>query len=266
MAKQTKVITKKRKFISVDVPLINSEIELVGENPEQIKGKTINLDLTRQLRGKSVEVTLKINIEKDKPIAEPIKINLMPYFIRRMIRKKISYIEDSIIIPTQESLIQVKPFIITRKPVSRAVKRTIRNLTKNWLEDYSAERKNKEIFEEILSNKMQKPLSLKLKKTYPLSLCEIRTLEVLRELRPEEIPKIKTTIKEKPKKVLDQLGEIEEQIKEKSEKSLDVLDAEKEIKKAQKKAAKIEEKTNIEENIKEVEKKPKKVSKKIKEE
>ena len=35
---------------------------------------------------------------------------------------------------------------------------------------------------------MQKPLSLVLKKTYPLSLCEVRVLAIKRPLEKEEVP------------------------------------------------------------------------------
>ena len=259
MAKETKVITRRRKFIEVDIPLVNTKIELVGENVESIKNKTVNLDLTRQLRGKSVEVTFRVDEINKKAVANPIKINLMPYFIRRMIRKRISYVEDSFEIPTQESLVRIKPFVITRKMVSNAVRRTIRNQTKNWLEDYCAERTDSELFNDILSNRLQKPLSLKLKKTYPLSLCEIRVFEIVRKLRPEEVPKVEKKKIEKVEETLDQFEEMEqEKIKE----------AEKEIKQAQERAIKVAE---GEENAKEIveeteekptEEKPKKKSKK----
>ncbi|MCK5645124.1 MAG: hypothetical protein KAJ19_30270, partial [Gammaproteobacteria bacterium] len=94
MAKQNKtakVITKRRKFQSVEIPLTNSKIELIGNSIEELKDKTIKLDLTRQLRGKSIEAIVKIKIEDDKAVAYPTKIKLMPYFIKRMIRKRISY-------------------------------------------------------------------------------------------------------------------------------------------------------------------------------
>ena len=237
--KTTKVISRRKKFIRVEVPLAKSTIELIGSTPEEIQGRTIKLDLTRQLKGKSVEATVKIQIENEKPIAKPIKLKLMPYFIRRMIRKRISYVEDSFETPSQESMIKIKPFLITRKRVSRAIRKTLRNKCKNWIEDYIAERKDNEIFNEILSNRMQKPLSLMLKKTYPLSLCEIRVLEIKRPLEKEEIPKIKLkpkiTKESKPSETieqgLDQLAEIEEEKKK----------VEQEIKKAQEKAVQKEE-------------------------
>ena len=235
--KQTKVLTKRKKFIKVEIPLAKTEIELIGSTPEEVENRTIKLDLTRQLRGKGVEVTVKVQIENNKLIAHPVKIKLMPYFIRRMIRKRISYVEDSFETPSQESILKIKPFIITRKKVSKAVRRTIRNQTRNWIEDYIKERKDQEIFHEILANRLQKPLSLRLKKTYPLSLCEIRIIEIKRPLKPEEVPKIerkkeiKTETREEPEQ-LDQMAEIEQELKAQK-----VKEAEEEIKKTQEKVA-----------------------------
>lgn len=211
MVTQTKVITKRRKFQEVEIPMVKSTIELIGDNIKDIDGRRIKLDLTRQLKGKSTEVVFKVHIEKNKLIASPIKLKLMPYFITRIIRKKISYVEDTFLTKSQESMLNVKPFLITRKRVSRVVRKTLRNKAKNWLESYISQKTDNEIFNDILSNKLQKPLSLVLKKTYPLSLCEIRILEIKRSLKPEEIPEIiKKKIEEK-KEFIDQLKEIEEE-------------------------------------------------------
>ncbi len=259
--KAAKVITRRRKFIEVDVPSLKTKIEIIGNSPAELENRTVKLDLTRQLRGKSLEAVFKIILENEKPVAYPNKLKLMSYFIRRMIRKKISYIEDSFITPSQESMLIIKPFLITRKKVSKAVRKTLRNKAKNWLEDYIAERKNQEIFNEILSGRLQKSLSLMLKKTYPLSLCEIRILEIKRPLKEEEIPKIK----EKPKKIkeaegeeiIDQFEEIErEKIKQ----------AENEIKQTQEKAAILESKVPSETEIAVEKPKKKRASKKKAEE
>jgi ribosomal protein S3AE len=253
--KETKVLSKRKKFIKVDIPLINTGIELIGNSPEDIQGKTIKLDLTRQLKGKGVEAVVKIELEEGKAVAKPKKIKLMPYFIRRMIRKRISYVEDSFETPSQESMVLIKPFLITRKKVSKAVRKALRNRCQNWVKDYVAERSNDELFQEILGNRMQKPLSLHLKKTYPLSLCEIRVLDVKRKLEASEIPKIKPKKKvevkeEKIEQGLDQLAEIEEAEKKK--------EAEQEIKKTQKKAVEKEEKSTTKKETKTTKKATKK--------
>lgn len=257
--KTAKVLVKRKKFQPVEIPLTNTKIELIGNSIDELKDKTIKLDLTRQLKGKSIEAIVKIKIEDEKAVAYPQKIKLMSYFIRRMIRKRISYVEDSFETPSQENMIVIKPFLITRKKVSRAVRKALRNRCRNWLEDYLAERKNDEIFNDILSNKLQRALSLVLKKTYPLSLCEIRILELKRELTPEEVPKIKEKkeikqeIKPLEEEIIDQVAELEKEKKEK---------AEKEIKKTQEKAAKVENEKNAEKEIKEESKEKPKEKKK----
>ena len=122
--KVDKQLIRRKKFIEVDIPITRSKIELIGNTPKDLVDKTIKLDMTRQLKGKSVELTVKIKLEGDKPVAHPDSIKLMSYFIRRMIRKRISYVEDSFDVKTQESLLKVKPFLITKRRVSRAIRKT----------------------------------------------------------------------------------------------------------------------------------------------
>jgi ribosomal protein S3AE len=267
MPKQTKVITRRKKFIEVDVPLTNSKIELISDTLDSLNNKRIKLDLTRLLKGKSIEADLIIEVKNNKAVAKPLKIKLMPYFIKRMIRKRISYVEDSFEAKNQESLLAIKPFLITRKRVSRSVRKTLRNKAKNWIEDYVLDKTNNEIFEDILTNKLQKSLSLILKKTYPLSLSEIRILEIKRMLNPEEIPKIEKIERQDKKKFIDQMQELEEEkkksaeleIKETQSKARDL-----EIKQEEKESNSDEEKIKINEPKKE--KAKKKLSKKKKEE
>ena len=211
---------KRKKFFDVEIPLVKKETQLQAYEIGELDGRFMKYDLTRILRGKSMLLQCKIKIKNDKAVAIPTNTKLLSYYLRRMVRKGTNYVEDSFTTPSQESMILIKPFLITRKRVSRVVRKTLRNKCKNWLEDYIAEKKDNEIFNEILSNKLQKSLSLMLKKTYPLSLCEIRVLEIKRQLKPEEVPKIKPkpkVVKEKQKKEieegLDQLAEIEEEKK-----------------------------------------------------
>lgn len=169
---------QKKKFFEVEIPLINEKFEAQGYHIEEIQGKTIKMDLTRQLRGKSVEAVFTIDVKDGKATAIPKRLTLLPYFIKHMLHTGIDYVEDSFITESNESKLIIKPFLITRKKVSRAVRNTLRNSAKNWLINYVKDKNNYDIFQEILSNQLQKPLSIKLKKVYPLAICEIRVLEV----------------------------------------------------------------------------------------
>ena len=135
-------------------------------------------DLTRMLKGKSMILTLKVKVEGDDAIANPRKIVLMPYFLRRMIRKGTNYVEDSFMTECKDAKVVIKPFLITRRKVSRAVRKALRVKAREGLIDYVKDRTAEELFDELLKNQIQRPLSQKLKKIYPLSLCEIRVFEV----------------------------------------------------------------------------------------
>ena len=168
----------KKKFFEVDLPLIGEKYEIYSGSLESLKERTIKTDLTRKLKGKSVDLVFQIQIADGKALGIPKRMTLLPSFIRHMLHTGIDYVEDSIIAETQESHVVIKPFLITRKKVSRAVRRTLRNSAKNWLVDYLKTKTDDQVFDEILSNQLQKPLSLKLKKTYPLAVCEIRVFEI----------------------------------------------------------------------------------------
>ena len=181
----------KKKFFEVEVPLTNSSVEILAYNIQDLANKTIKLDLTRQLRGKSIEVVFQIRIENNKAIAEPKKLTLLSFFIRRMLRRGISYVEDSFSAECKDASLRVKPFLITRKRVSRRVRKSLGEEAKNWLQDYIKEKSYRDIFSDIVGNRLQRSLSLKLKKIYPLALCEIRVLKV-EKLKEQQ--KLKITI------------------------------------------------------------------------
>jgi len=168
---------KKKKFFDVEIPLVGKQTQMQAYELPELEGRFLKYDLTRMLKGKSVMLTLKINIEKDEAIATPKKIELMPYFLRRMVRKGTNYVEDSFEAKCQDAILKIKPFLVTRRKVSRAVRAALRIKTKEELINYIKDKTAEELFDEVLKNQIQKPLSLKLKKIYPLALCEIRVLE-----------------------------------------------------------------------------------------
>lgn len=182
---------KRKKFFNVEIPLINKETQLIAYSPEELKGRFIKYDLTRALRGKSMIYQAEVVIEKDKPTTISKKFQLMPYYLKRMVRKGTNYVEDSFSTECKDAQLRIKPLLVTRRKVSRAVRKALREKAKEELIKYCKTKNTESIFDDILKNNLQKTLSLKLKKVYPLSLCEIRVLKV---------EKRKTTEKEEPKR------------------------------------------------------------------
>ncbi len=173
---------RKKKFFDVEMPIIDKQTQLQAYELKELDGRLIKYDLTRLLRGKSMLIQLKVKVEGEKAIATPRNIKLLPCFLKRMVRKGTNYIEDSFSTKCKDAQIRIKPFLISRRKVSRAVRKALREKAKEELINYVKDKTTETLFEEILKNQIQKPLSLKLKKIYPLSLCELRVVEVEKEL------------------------------------------------------------------------------------
>lgn len=169
---------RKKKFFDVEIPLIGKETQLQAYELNDLQGRFMEYDLTRILRGKGMLLQLIVKIEDGKAIATPTRIRLMPFFLRRMMRKGTNYIEDSFSTTCKDAQIRIKPFLISRKKVSRAVRKALREKAKEELIEYAKDKNSEVLFDEILKNHLQKSLSLKLKKIYPLSLCEIRVFKI----------------------------------------------------------------------------------------
>ncbi|MEN7982218.1 MAG: hypothetical protein ABFQ65_02130 [Nanoarchaeota archaeon] len=187
------IAKRKKRFYDVEIPLIGKETQLRDYEKGSLNGKFVKYDLTRYLRGKNSILVLKVKADKEKAIAEPRSITLLPSFLRRMVRKGTNYVEDSFFVQCKDAKIRIKPFLITRRKVSRAVRKALREKTKKELINYSENKDVNSLFDDILKNQLQKSLSLKLKKIYPLSLCEIRVLKVVGKVKKLE----KETIKSK---------------------------------------------------------------------
>ena len=180
------IAKRKKKFFNVEIPLINKQTQLQAYELKELNGKLIDYDLTRILRGKSMILQLKVKLEKEKPTTTPRKIKLMPYFLRRAVRKGTNYIEDSFSTNCKNAQVRIKPFLISRRKVSRAVRKALREKAKEELIKYVKNKTAESLFEEILKNQIQKILSSKLKKIYPLALCEIRIFEIEKDLEVQK--------------------------------------------------------------------------------
>ncbi len=168
---------RKKKFFDVEIPIIGRPTQLQAYEIPELEGRYIKYDLTRLLKGKSIILTLKVKVNGNEATSTPKKIVLMPYFLRRMMRKGTNYVEDSFSAECKDANLKIKPFLITRRKVSRAVRNALRIKAKEELINYVKDKNAEELFDEILKNQVQKTLSSKLKKIYPLALCELRVFE-----------------------------------------------------------------------------------------
>ena len=198
MAKITKKKKKgmRKKFFAAEIPLTATKVHVYGYSPKEMEGNIVKIDLTKSMRGKNVELRAKLKADGENLSGELLSLKILPVYIRRVMRRGVDYVEDSFEVDCKDSKLKIKPFMLTRKRVSRAIKTEIRNVTKKHLEGKMKIRNTQEIFSEIMANKLQKELSLKIKKIYPLGLCEIRTLEIIGKVCPKKEDAEKETKKE----------------------------------------------------------------------
>jgi len=171
----------KKVFFEVTAPFTSAKLHVFGSSIDEVVGRTITLDLTRSLRGKSFVLILKLAKEGDKLVGKPVSLTLAGSFIRRSMRSGTDYLEDSFIAETKEGKVRIKPFMIARNRVSRAILGELRAAARKTLEEAVRIKTPTELFSDLMTNKLQKELSLKLKKIYPLAFCEIRAFELVTE-------------------------------------------------------------------------------------
>ncbi|HLD98106.1 MAG TPA: hypothetical protein VI815_02185 [Candidatus Nanoarchaeia archaeon] len=172
--------TERKKFIKSEIPMLSREIELYGNSLSNFDNKTIKLDLTSELRGKGAELRLILKSEDNVSKAYPIELTLMGSYIRRMMRKGSDYVEDSFEAETKDFKVRIKPFLITRKKVSKSVRTALRNSAKEQITEYLKLKTFENIVLDLINNKLQKEIIVKLKKIYPLALCEIKSIYILK--------------------------------------------------------------------------------------
>jgi ribosomal protein S3AE len=206
-------MAERKKYIEVKIPILNSTTKVLG-TPENLNNKTIKLDLTRQLRGKGLTIKLRIFNQEGTLTAIPNSLELSTSYIKRMMRKRANYVEDSFRVKCADIRATIKPFLITRKKVSRVVRKNLRNTAREFITEYIKEKDYNQICNEILSGELQKTMLPKLKKIYPLSFCEIRKFGT-KKLEKIDIKKASETTTEAKTEEIKEEAETEKETKEK---------------------------------------------------
>jgi len=171
---------EKKKIFDIEIPAIRQTTAALATEQNLLVGKIIKLDMAKVLRGKNVDAAFVISKNNDKLEANFLSISLIPAYVRRMMRKGISWIEDSFVCKTKDANIQIKPFMITKKKIHRSVKSALRNKAKEHITKMASERSAQDVFSAIIHNDLQRSLSADLKKIYPLALCEIRVSKIVK--------------------------------------------------------------------------------------
>jgi len=272
MAKERKTLKTskvKKKWYQILASKEFNEV-LIGETPSFDprllidKVITVNLmSLTRDMKKQNVIMRFKVvGLKENKAITEPIGYQIVPSFIKRIIRRGRNNLHDSFVCKTSdEKNVRLKPLMITVNKTKGVVINSLMNALRANLTEYVRKITYKELVNQLVSHKLQSNLRIPLKKIYPLRSCEIK--EMILETEKKVIGKKEVEVNEPEEKKLDkpQVKEKKEE-KPKANKPEDKAEIKKESKEENK--PKQEEDNQDNSNKKEVKEKKEKNSEKTK--
>ena len=166
----------RKKFFDVDIELLDLSTQVLSTSQEELKGKILRLDLSRFLKGKNAEGVFVITKKDDKLVAVIKDFEMPLSYIRKLIGHETSIVEDSFIVNCSDGKLRVKPFLISRQKVHRSVRNSLRKTAKQEIISFASGKTKQQIFDAVLTTMLQKTVLKKLKKIYPLGVCELRAV------------------------------------------------------------------------------------------
>jgi len=189
--------------------------ETTAHSPDELVGRTVSvnlMNLTGNIKKQNINVKLRITGVKENKhaVTELVEYELMPAYIKRLVRRGRDKLDDSFVVKTSdEKFIRVKPLIITASSTTRTKLTRIRKLTRYFTAKNASEKDCSSFLSEIISGKFQQDLNNFLKREHPLRVVEVRRFIVLNK-KPVKVER-PVMREEAAKESEDEEEEIEEQ-------------------------------------------------------
>ncbi|MBN1274938.1 hypothetical protein JXA12_01475 [Candidatus Woesearchaeota archaeon] len=210
-AKKKQVLKQKtkKKWYPVYAPAVFGN-QLIGEShvgaAEQLRGKFINANLaaiTNDMKKQNIAVKLRVNkVIEGKGQTEVIGIHLVQGFVKRLVRRGRTKVDDSFTAKTKDGqLTRIKPLILTTTTCVASTASQLRLEARKALAERASKTGFINLVQDILNLTIQKNLKEQLNKIHPIRSVDIRSLsrETVRGQVPEadlEIIPEEETLKE----------------------------------------------------------------------
>src|SRR3989344_6330689 len=169
---------KKKKWVTIYASSEFNNID-IGETlvveQNEVLGKTLEVnlaDLTNDIKKQNILLTFAANkIQDQKVVCDIIGYELSPSYVKRVIKRARSKIEDSFLCSTKDDVkVRLKPVILTRSKAKGSILTLLRHKSKDYFVNNVKKQTYNEILADIMSHNLQKGLKEELKKIYPVSL------------------------------------------------------------------------------------------------
>ncbi|HII29718.1 hypothetical protein AUJ69_01890 [Candidatus Woesearchaeota archaeon CG1_02_47_18] len=221
-----KLVKKKKKWITILAPKLFGGVlgeSCVTESSEAMS-KTVNanlMSLTNDIKHQAINIKFKVTeIVGDKAATEPVSYEFSPAAIKRIVRRDCDRIDTSFVCNTRDNKkVRINLLVLTRSHATGAVVNTLRKaLATLTVKEVNAQPYEK-LLTSVISHRLQIKLKNAIKKVFPLKVCEVKKLKIVKSgklTETSELPKKlrleapsqkkgadadkKTDKKEKPKK------------------------------------------------------------------
>lgn len=155
--------------------------EIPAESSETLIGKTISVPLsllTNDMKKQGILVTFTITDTKENKITTEVKkIELQQTSVKRAARRSKDKIDDSFTVKTKDNVsLRLKPLLLTKNKTTKSRITSIRNQTRIFLTEKIKSLNYSDVIYQIVIYRIQKELKENIKKIYPISFFQIRSL------------------------------------------------------------------------------------------
>jgi ribosomal protein S3AE len=184
--KDTAKIRKKKWYQIVGPPLFSNMVlgETTGYELSEGIGKTLIVNLmtvTGDVKNQSVNLTFKVtSVQHDQLLAEPVGYVLSPSFIKRVVRRRHSRLDEAYSLTTSDGKkVVIKPLMITRTLANRSVLSALRRECKKAVAAAVAASTYDDLLSDVITTKFQKETRKGLTKVYPLKSFEVKKCQLI---------------------------------------------------------------------------------------
>ncbi len=194
MAEEKTIKVNKKRWYQIVGPKTFRE-SVLGEtlvtNPQLMIGKTLKINLMNlihDVKQQNVNIKFEINeIRGERALSEVIGYEMIPATIRRLVRRGKRRNDISFLCETSDNKkIRVKSLVITKKTMKSSVTAAIRKSIVDYLMHNIKKTSYDDLVTGLVSHRVQHSLRDHLKKIYPLKICEIREMSIVKKVSPEE--------------------------------------------------------------------------------
>ncbi len=188
------LVVKKKKWVTILAPKIFNEMPLgetrVAEIEEAVgrKATVSAMVITGDPQKQSINVEFLVKSSSGDSLQSDVTgYEISPSAVRKMVRRGREKIEESFEAKTADGIkIRIKPVLITRNKTKGSVLKQLRKTARENVLELVSKSSFDALVKDLMLHKFQKSLSDALRKIYPLSICEIKHVSIVREKTAEE--------------------------------------------------------------------------------